>query len=146
MNQEIEKNFGRRQNDLVLVELTEKIVENNNSVSSVVNLMSENLVELVEAQERMENKIDDAQVSAEVNQEKLTQLNTDMQDIKKKIEDFKRQIDYIETVGKKIEESEILKFAVNVKKAVFAIITTAAIGVAIVLLKDFIIFYLKLHP
>ena len=54
-----QRNFGRRKNDLVLVELTEKIVENNNSVSTVVNLMGENLTELAEAEIRIEDKVDD---------------------------------------------------------------------------------------
>lgn len=44
---------------LALIELTEKIVENNNTVSGAMSLMSENMEEVADSNARMEDKLDD---------------------------------------------------------------------------------------
>ena len=46
-------------NTTILLELVSKVIENSNSVSGAVMLMSENLEKLAEAVERQENKDDE---------------------------------------------------------------------------------------
>lgn len=51
--------------DLITMKFTEKVIENNNSVSSAVTLMGETIGELAEAVARTEDKIDDVDESLE---------------------------------------------------------------------------------
>ena len=49
-------------NTLALMQLTEKLTENNNTVSGTMRLMSENIEEISEVMLRSEEKIDDCKV------------------------------------------------------------------------------------
>jgi len=148
-----EKHFGRRQDDLVLIQLTEKIVENNNSVSTVVNLMSENLSELVETIERIEDKIDSNESLSDV----LTIVLNDIGVIKSKVDEFKnetkQQNDVINDIKLKVETSSkilnqinelgILPLANFIKRVLYAIVFAASAGIIFLVIKQIITFYAK---
>ena len=127
-----EKSFGRRQSDSVLIQLTEKIVENNNSVSSVVNLMSENLSQLVEAQERIEDKIDDYE---EV-QDAIKSMSKHIETIKKTTEDN-------QVILKSLEDSGILKLITTIKRALIGIVIAMFTGLMFLIIRELLLFYVK---
>jgi methyl-accepting chemotaxis protein len=131
-----EKFGGRRQNDVVLVQLTEKIVENNNSVSAVVNLMSENLVEMAETLSRMEDKVDDMLSSADHGHETALEMS-------KALKDYKTKIDFVETVIKQFNDSGILKIAANLKNLMIATLSTIGVGLIIMALRYVVINWIK---
>jgi len=126
------REFGRRQSDLVLVELTEKIVDNNNSVSAAVSLMGENIVELSESQERIENKIDDVCEFCENLTENVSKNTTDLFDLKESAK-----------ILKQIDELKVLDLIKTVKRLIVAFIITAITSVVWFVIKDLILMYIK---
>lgn len=130
------RDFGRRQSDLVLVELTQKIVENNNSVSTAVTLMGENIIELAESQERIENKIDDACTFVE-------ELNSSVKSNAEDLSSLKKTVEASAKTLKALDELKVLDLIKNIKKLIIAVIFTAATSILWFILKDLIFFYIK---
>jgi pyruvate/2-oxoglutarate dehydrogenase complex dihydrolipoamide acyltransferase (E2) component len=127
-----EKSFGRRQSDSVLIQLTEKIVENNNSVSSVVNLMSENLSQLVEAQERIEDKIDDYEDTQDI-----------IKNMAKHIEVIKKTTEDNQVILKSLDDSGILKLVTTIKRALIGIVIAMFTGLIFLIIRELLFFYVK---
>lgn len=105
----------RRESDVVLIELTSKIVENNNSVSAGLDLMSENIEEMAEAQVRVENKMDDC----------TTMLNDNA------------------LLLKKLDEAGLFEIIKNIKRFLWFVIITISSGVMWIIVKDIFMFYVK---
>jgi hypothetical protein len=128
---EPEKQIRRRESDVVLIELTSKIVENNNSVSAGLSLMSENIEELAECQLRMENKIDDY-----TDTQSLTQLTTDVTELKKTMIEMS-------AILKKMDDIGLVSIVKNIKRFLWFIVVTVSGGALWVVLKDIVMFYIK---
>lgn len=131
MSEVDKQNVRRRESDIVLVELTSKIVENNNSVSAGLGLMSENIEEMAEAQVRIENKIDDYTESKHI-----SGLITDIADIKKYVLDNSLMI-------KKLDEAGLFTIIKNIKRFLWFIMITISSGIIWVIVKDIFMFYIK---
>lgn len=125
-----DQNQYRRQGDVALITLTQKIVENNNAVSTGVGLIGENIETLAEAIQRVEDKIDDLQAYAE-----------GFEEIGEELENFKEFHEKHKSLIEQIEQTGILKMIKNAKKIIIALLLALAGNVVWVLVKDVVIFY-----
>lgn len=127
-----DQNQYRRQGDVALITLTQKIVENNNAVSTGVGLIGENIEALAEATQRVEDKIDDLQAYAE-----------GFEEIGEELENFKEFHEKHKSLIEQIEQTGILKMIKNAKKIIIALLLALAGNVVWVLVKDVVIFYVQ---
>jgi hypothetical protein len=114
--------------DAALITLTEKIVESGGKVSDAMGLMGENLIELSEAENRVEDKLDKLRV------EMLKSHET-------ALTEFSSQMKKINTFMEKLEASGLLEFVKTIKKFL-SIITIAIIsGAAWLIFNGLLKFY-----
>ena len=100
--------------DAALIALTEKIVESGGKVSDAVGLMGENLVELAEAENRVEDKLDEMRIEIQKTHQET-------------LKEFTGQMKVINDFILKMEQCGIIEFVKNTKKF-FSIITIAIIS------------------
>lgn len=121
---------GDEKNNGALVTLTEKIVENGSKVSGAVTLMSENLMELADAEKRTEDKTDKLRKELRVSH-------------KQTIEEFTKQIKVLNDFISEIRETGIVSFIKTAKRLMFALIVSAIGGITWLVLNGVLKLYIE---
>jgi len=120
---------GDERDSGALIALTEKIVENGSKVSGAVTLMSENLMELADAEKRTEEKTDKLRKELRVSH-------------KQTIEEFTTQIKVLNDFITEIRQTGIISFIKTAKRLMFALIVSAIGGITWLVLNGVLKLYI----